>query len=333
MKPIIFTGDSFTFGEGLELHDDVYRDFIHKKCMQMEELKKQGKPLNWDDTGYLWHQYSDFSENIVPAGKLRYELSYPALVSNHFNTLGFRKFNNGGNQKVAIEFIERCIGNFSLDSFSIAIINLTSLSRDELYLLIEHFKQAFNIDITDKIYNNNDSNSYESTIPYLNQLFLTWETLTENNKKRFKDDIELFESIKNKIYTENPNFISLDDAQKLQDIFKDWDGWIEGITTLYYKEYIKLLDKIEIPYYFIPHWSKFDAKLLESIDDDEITKKIKNKTIPIYKKGIETSLAKEWNTDFYLHNLYPWSENKHPSKYGHKIIADSIIKFIEENKL
>ena len=41
MKPIIFTGDSFTFGEGLELHDDMYREFVYKKCMEMEELKKQ----------------------------------------------------------------------------------------------------------------------------------------------------------------------------------------------------------------------------------------------------------------------------------------------------
>ena len=331
MKPIIFTGDSFTFGEGLELHDDMYRDFIYKKCMQMEELKKQGHPLNWDDTGYLWHQYSDFSENIVSAGKLRYELSYPALVSNYFNTLGFRKFHNGGNQTIALEFIERCIGNFGLDSFSFAIINLTSPSRDELSLLFQYFKDTFDIDIKDKFYD--DIDSAKSIIPYLNELFLKWETLTENNKKKFKEDIDLFESLKSKIYTEDNNFISLENAQKLQDTFKDWDGWIEGVTTIYYKEYIKLLDNIKIPYYFIPHWAKFDANLLENIDDDEIAKKIKNKTIPIYKEGVETSLAKEWDADFYLYNLYPWSANRHPSKYGHKIIANSIIKFIEENKL
>ena len=28
MKPIIFTGDSFTFGEGLELYDDAYKNHV-----------------------------------------------------------------------------------------------------------------------------------------------------------------------------------------------------------------------------------------------------------------------------------------------------------------
>ena len=34
MKPIIFTGDSFTFGEGLELYDSNIYDLIKQKSIQ-----------------------------------------------------------------------------------------------------------------------------------------------------------------------------------------------------------------------------------------------------------------------------------------------------------
>ena len=43
MKPIIFTGDSFTFGEGLELYDDRYRDFIYQTVEVQKTLKNKGK--------------------------------------------------------------------------------------------------------------------------------------------------------------------------------------------------------------------------------------------------------------------------------------------------
>ena len=32
VKNIIFSGDSFTWGEGLELHNDSMREFIKKDC-------------------------------------------------------------------------------------------------------------------------------------------------------------------------------------------------------------------------------------------------------------------------------------------------------------
>ena len=317
MKPIIFTGDSFTFGEGLELHDDRYREMVYKKC-----IETQNTPFP-EDVGYKWHNWSDFSENILPAGKLRYELSYPALVSNYYDTLGFRKFHNGGNQKNAIEFINKCVKKFGKDEFSIAIINLTSPTRDD-EILFDFFKLTFDIDILDY------GKSWNKTIiSFLNELFLTWEHSTDG-KKGFKEEKYLFGHLTSKI-NGGIKFISLNDAQKLQNFFKNWDGWIEGTTKLYYKKYIEKLHNLKIPYYFIPHWNKMDAELLDRMDDLDIVEKIKNRTIPIYKNEKETTLAKEWETDFYLDNLYPWSENQHPSKYGHKIIADSIIKFINKS--
>ena len=124
MKPIIFTGDSFTFGEGLELHDDMYREFVYKKCMEMEQLKKDGFEPNPNDLGYRWHNYQDFSETITPASRLRTELSYASIVSDKFKTLGFRKFLNGGSNINALNFIESCTKMFGKDKFSIAIIFL-----------------------------------------------------------------------------------------------------------------------------------------------------------------------------------------------------------------
>ena len=318
MKPIIFTGDSFTFGEGVELHDDRYREIVYKKCMQMKNLNKTG-----DDLGYRWHKWSDFSENILPAGKLRYELSYPALVSNYYDTLGFRKFWNGGSQSTAIGFINKCIEKFGKDEFSVAIINLTSPTRDESTYLFDFFKNTFDIDILDYRYDG------KTIISFLNELFLKWEHSTDG-KKTFTEEKYLFGHMTSQI-NGGIKFISLKDAQKLQDFFKNWDGWIEGITKLYYKKYTEQLDNLNIPYYFISHWNEMDAELLDKMDDSDIIKKIKNRTIPIYKNEKETSLSNEWDTDFYLNTLYPWCDNLHPSKYGHKIIADSIIRFINNS--
>ena len=328
MKPIIFTGDSFTFGEGLELHDDMYRGFIHKKCIELEKLRNDGLELEWDDLGYMWHKYQDFSENIIPAGKLRYELSYPALVSNHFNNLAFRKNHNGGNQLDALNFINNCVNKFGKESFSFAIINLTSPTRDECEILSDFFKNNFDLDTA-----LNADIPGDSFLQNLSRLFLEWAYFKKDEKERFSNDVSLFNELRLKINKHNTEFISIQDADKVQEYFKDWDGWISGITSLYYIEYTKFLDNLEIPYYLLSPWNKMDMELLNEVHAQEVKDNIRDKFIPLYKNGNKTSLSEEWNTDFYLNHMYPWSANAHPSKYGHKIIADSIIKFIEENKL
>lgn len=331
MKPIIFTGDSFTFGEGLELYDDRYRDFIYQTVKVQKNLEKQGKTLEWDEGNYMWHQWTDFSENIIPAGKLRYELSYPALVSDHFNVLGFRKPHNGGSQRTALDFIKKCENRFGIDNFSLTIINLTSPDRDELFFLFDFFKNTFDIDITNPFREN------ESIIKYIHRLFLNWESIDSVDRKTFREDKFMFGHITKQSWGKNPKFISLSDAQKLQDYFGDWDGWIKGITTLYYKEYVKKLDEINTPYYFLGHWNTFDSECFDSVDDSEVIQKIKRRMIPIYKGSKEITLSDEMRrkTDFYLYSdsVFPWTQNQHPSKEGHRIIADSIIKYIKENQL
>ena len=323
MKPIIFTGDSFTFGEGLELHDDMYRSMVKDAVSYMNTLEKQGKKLDFDEKGYWWHKYSDFSENIVPAGSLRYELSYAAIVSKHFKTLGFRKFHNGGNQTNAVNFINQCTTKFNYERFSIAIINLTSPQRDSHCLLQDYFREKYSIifDI-DK--------SGQDFISHLHELFIKWSQKYDKYVK-FSSNPKLFRKLWN---FEKP--LTLESADKLQNDFNTWDDFRIGFTTLYYEEYFRAyVDTIKIPYYFIEPWNKFDSETLDLIDNTTINNGIKNKIIPLYKgnKNIKMYDEDEKNNNFYLHNLYDWSENNHPSKYGHQIIADSIIKFTKENNL
>jgi hypothetical protein len=327
MKPIIFTGDSFTFGEGLELHDDMYRPMIKDAVEYMNGLEKQGKQLNFDEKGYWWHKYCDFSENIVPAGSLRYELSYAAIVSKHFKTLGFRKFHNGGNQTNAVNFINQCTTKFNYEKFSIAIINLTSPQRDSHSLLQDYFKKKYSITFqTDK--------TGQDFISHLHELFIKWSQKHEGYVK-FSSNPTLFYKLWKR---ENPFFggMTIESADKLQNDFNTWDDFRIGFTTLYYEEYIRAyVDTLKIPYYFIEPWNAFDTETLDLIDNNSINKTIKHKIIPLYKDNKITTMNAEdkKNNNFYLHNLYDWSGNHHPSKYGHQIIADSIIKFINENNL
>ena len=75
MKPIIFTGDSFTFGEGLELYDSNFYDFIKKKY---DEKSTERFFYNWPDF-----------ENIIAGGSaanVRNELKFSTISSKLLNS-------------------------------------------------------------------------------------------------------------------------------------------------------------------------------------------------------------------------------------------------------
>lgn len=318
MKPIIFTGDSFTFGEGLELYNEEYRNFVYRKYLKNKEWASKGNKLEWDDNGYFWHKFQNVAENIIPAGSLRYEYSYPALVSKYFNTLAFRKHWNGGNNSLAATFALECLKRYGKDEFSIVIINLTTLNRDDYIILEKYFLSTYSIKI-DRNY-----------LPKLYKLFLDWDSHCEKAYNKiglsFTEDVKIFEEISN-------GFIDIELALKLQNDFGGYESLNVKIQTLVYKEYIYLYKKLDIPYYFISHWSKYETESLNKIEDEDVKKYIKDKMIPIHYNNEIKNLSDNWDIPFYINEEFPWTNNQHPSKKGHEIIADSIIKFIENNNL
>ena len=71
MKPIIFTGDSFTFGEGLELYDSNIYDLIKQKSINQPPNHKYF---------YRWDVFEIISAGGT-ASNIRNKYKFPTLVS------------------------------------------------------------------------------------------------------------------------------------------------------------------------------------------------------------------------------------------------------------
>ena len=128
------------------------------------------------------------------------------------------------------------------------------------------------------------------------------------------------------------NGLTIQHASKIQEKYKSLENFENHMHTKTYEHIIQKIKKINIPFYFIGNWSKFDQSVLERLDNDEIKKYIINNTIPLYVDGKEyDAIAKlpPKQPNHFIHKQFSWTGNNHPTKYLHKCIGYSVYTFLK----
>ena len=113
MKKIIFSGDSFTWGESIELENDNYLKLLESGDVMFD---KKRMPY----MGYNHAHFHDIASN-VDSIEHRTKYRFPTLVSKHFNAIGYIKEMNGGANEPNLDSLTNFV--ISVIGCSIFLIN------------------------------------------------------------------------------------------------------------------------------------------------------------------------------------------------------------------
>jgi hypothetical protein len=300
MKPIIFTGDSFTFGEGLELYDEKYRNYI----------KSLAKIPNDKEYYYNWPRFEDMSYGGT-SSILRHKYKFSTLVSENLNTLFFSKGINGGDNIEAFDFIYEILKLNSSENFSCIVLNLTHMERDDFQSGKEYLLKKHKINFKSSSLSNFMYHWFKWDYEFKNSSF-------ENYRKEYSDFFK--------------NTLPIDNAIKLQEIYSSHSKFEYDMHLRTYRKMVDIIKEINIPVYVIGHWNKLDNEVLKTISEQDVVDYIKNKIIPI---NIENKLYNSLSelpekNNLWISNDFEWTQNRHPSKLLHEIISDSITHFLKQ---
>jgi len=305
MKPFIFTGDSFIWGEGLELYDETIENWLRPI------FEKKGLPYGYD----IVHDFSADGSSSHFRGQWR----FAQIVADHFNTF-FVTDCNGGSNTAAFRYADKMTDFYGGENFSYIIMNITSLNRDQYEITRESILNDFGMDIGDN----------GKTLYNFIESWYEWCSIGNFNKE-FYSDISTFKKIFND-GSRVPTF-DIDTAQKIQTYCFEIDGFIKYLNTIqfnFYKSRFEYFKEKGHSIKFIGHWNEYDSSRFAEISPD-VTDFVTSNLIPIEYNGKiynELSELQEYS-ELWIDTDITWTQNKHPSKLFHKVIADSVIKYIE----
>jgi len=333
-KPLIFSGDSFTWGEGLELHDDRFESYI-------KNVTKAWKyPSLTGTCKYRYPEVCSFTEGGSSLLK-RQELIYPTLVSNHFDTIYFSKGDNGGSNKDALNFISKILDKIKSNLYlpEEIIFQMTSITRDMGYVIHDEMKSLFKFtdNSLDEVYKNHTSYFF-----FLEMWKLFDSTFNDNDNEihtiKFNERSYFYKS------NNDLNIFPLSVGLQFQEYFKTADNFMNYCNNYVFNYYIEVIKKFEKrlnkKVIIVGNWSQPDSDYIYDVKykiDSNITKFYKDRTVPIHYNGkIYNTIADIMNIPnlrkglvFDADDRYKWTNNGHPTKELHKVIADSIITYIE----
>ena len=267
-KGIVFTGCSFTWGQGLYYYSNL------------PTLKEPGM--------YRYDQ------SLVNSAHRRYMASvrFPRLVANHFKTFEVVSENNGGRDMDSFNFLKKVFGLVPNDQFSHYLVNDKFNFNEIEYIVFQTSQLCRNT-----YYYNFEGNEYEYRVHLPESYDKFYEYLSKNN-------LELDDVLKDLAIT----------------MFKE----IKNTLQFYENLGIKTL---------LLHWENEYSELTENDEwmKDRLVTFEYNKTP--YKSINDLMLAHrhlEISQDYNEFTITP--EDGHPSLECNKIIADAIIKKIEETK-
>ena len=290
---IIFSGDSFTWGEGLELYTDTPK--------WINERTKQNR---WAEL----YQKQDYD-----AQQFRKLNRFSTLVSNHFNVDPIVYSQNGGSFESIIDTVKLNLQNsvgYSPNNVKSIIIQFTTLDRMLLHLTLD-CKCSF-------CKNTGYEKPWRLYTKYL-QRHLTNDIITDSDYWGL-DWLEKTENIPYKNIREEYG----------DEMWNKINSWFKRIyvrnLNILMEKYISKWEKVA-PVYFIDSWELISSNILSEIPE------FKEKMIPLlgYDNKYYTKYL-DWESTFPYKRIvdeFPNTFNGHPTLIQNQYLAKSIIKHIE----
>ena len=325
MKPIIFTGDSFTFGEGLELYDDAYKNHV-KSLTKIPEVDSDGNKVYSKYADYYYYNWARFEPMAGggTAANTRNKLRFSTIVSETLDVPYFSPGENGYNNYGALNFVNRTLKTNLPSDFSCVVMNMTCMWRDDLEYSKKWLHKNLNVNFTI-----NNKHTVENSS--LNRFVINWFTWNhEHGNKSFKGN----ESEYSRIFGSS-NSIDIDSAQILQNEYKTNDNFELEIQRLNYYNIIEIIQKTNLPFYFIGHWEKYDNIILKKLSNDsKIKENIIDNIIPIKveNKFYDNIVYENFlpYSNIWIHKEFPWTSNMHPTKKMHEYIGKSVSSYLKQ---
>ena len=293
-KVCIF-GDSFTWGEGLELYIN-----------DTKWINQRNKKSEWHDLRPLMDD-----ESI----RFRESNRYPNLVANHFNKELITDPNNGGSIQSLFRNLYYLINNNI--SNSIIILQFSAFSRNLI-----HSHQVFDENLDCPCEFCMSEGAYKSAMNF-HDVFTLLEHGLDGSKK--------YELLKKYLEDEhdidfNNRFVALNKLRKLENEY-----YLLHLNALH-ENFCKPLEKLNNKFYFIDTWEQFTSEIIfknQYIVDRLIP--LIGPNDKYYLKYYEWQDTFEHTS---IEHEFIGSLNHHPTLLQHQYLAKSVINHIENiNKI
>ena len=307
-KPIIFAGDSFTWGEGLELYQD--------KDKWIKARKKE------------CYHYDLDAITDVPSIQFRQDNRFAGLVSKHYNTFQLVEPHNGGHYSSAMAHIRAMLETkykpaciilqhniFSRNPYKFDYQSKHKFCVDTGFRQITNFEDLFVID-DDTYYklqrDRGITNFYEYSVKEVIEHYSEeYQIFFKTCLKEMGAEIE----------------------EPLPRIMKRYFKWENNRIQDGLEIIVKQCEEINktIPIYFIDNWNKKDSNKMKKFSF------IKDRIIPL--EDDDGNLHSDWSTwsdslsEPMIKSNFSDSSNDHPSLGAHTLIAKSIIQFLDKKDI
>lgn len=333
---LVFQGDSFTWGEGLELENQKILNFVQNVIDSNPNITE--------------YSHNNFSQLTCDNDTLifRSQHSFTKLVGDYYNAISIKNQNNGGSNMHSLVTLERTLSLLG-NNVDLVVIQLTHLLRDmthnHIYPLL--FKELglheclsnYYVDSNDDMLNEIITDFRDFYMPYWKSwdLCIT-DTITggveipkkfENNRSRYDE-----------MFNNTPHYFDFNCGIQLQNKFGTCDAFILEIYKLVYEKMNNLIQDIENKYktkvHIIGSWSESDFEYDEILSNNRDLLEIQSRYIPMtYNGTVYNTIYEimELYEGFDLYELFPELNNHHPTIKFNKLLADNIIDYINNNNL
>ena len=290
---ILFSGDSYTWGEGLQLY--INDEFWISQRNQNNEWSNLQKKITTESE------------------KFREENRFAGLVSNHFNCTPIVRDKNGGQFEYPINFVESIIKTNQVGNIRFLIFQFTGLERLNL-----HLEQGCECDFCV----NSDGDK-----PHFFLMKLLQKKL--DNKPFTKEEKIAIKYLKNNYDIDFYKLLDLNEDIFKTDLYTDfYSKYFYENVERFIKEYVNKW-KTYFPVYFIDSWSTTSSKVLLSYPEIyNNTIPLLGNDVRYYKEWDTFINTFEHRM---IKDEFEATKNHHPTLLQHKNIAKSIITYIENN--
>lgn len=295
-NPIIFAGCSYTWGEGLELYQETPK---------------------WIEARKSNHHHHDILKITDESSiKFREENRFAGLVAKHYGIESYVTEENGGNLASSIRHIESTIDSGVHPK--VIVLQHTNLNRNPY-----HYDYSCQCPICLQ----SEWTSIFDLMDWVNR----FQDKLRNMSHETLDDIFTFKGKRGEYFRKLVNDAKINRQDNLESLFNKVINLFSDFAKINLeKVIINKFKKLEQNHhlFFLDSWHKDSSNILSEFDY------IKDRTIPLI--GSDGKEYKEWDKwqdtldNFSITNVYPHTDNHHPSLEAHKIIADSIINFFDK---